>query len=280
LAGAAAGIVAVGIGVVILTARGGSSTAPPSVGLPNTPDYHSLLVDARNPNVVLLGTHVGIYRSVDGGTHWRLFKLANRDAMNLGRAAGRTVWMAGHDVFARSDDGGTTWHELRPRSLPSLDIHGFAVDPHSPRTVYAAVAGEGLYRSTDNGATFSLASRDVGGAVMALAVAPSGAILAGDPRRGLLRSPDGGRTWRRLLNAQLAGLALNPRDARIVLATGPGVLRSVDGGRTWKQVLELHDGAGPVAWAPSKPMRAYVVGFDRALYRSNDGGRTWAPVGR
>jgi photosystem II stability/assembly factor-like uncharacterized protein len=276
---AGAGIVALGVAVVTLTTKG-SSPPSGSEGLPNTPDYHSLLVDPKNADDIFLGTHIGIYRSRDAGRHWAFFRLQNRDAMNLARAGGgQTVWLAGHNVFARSDDGGTKWRELSPPSLPSLDIHGFAVDPRAPRTLYAAVAGHALYRSTDGGVTFRVASPDVGGAVFALAVTPGGAILAGDAQRGLLRSEDGGGTWREALNARLAGLALSPRDPDLILAAGPGVLRSTDGGRTWKQVLEVGEGAGPVAWSRSDPSRAYVVGFDRTLYRSDDDGARWAPVG-
>jgi photosystem II stability/assembly factor-like uncharacterized protein len=275
---AAAGIVALGVGIAALATRGGESPSA-AAGLPDTSDYHSLLVDAKNADVIFLGTHAGIYRSSDAGVHWRRFKLEDRDAMNLARAgSGGSVWMAGHDVLARSDDGGENWRELRPASLPSLDIHGFAVDPSAPRTLYAAVAGQGLYRSSDSGSTFALVSRDVGAAVMALAVTPSGDILAGDMQRGLLRSRDGGRTWREALNVQLAGLTINPRNSRLILAAGRGVLRSADGGSSWKQVLDVPEGAGPVAWARSEPSRAYVVGFDRTFYRSDDSGATWSAV--
>src|SRR5437870_2147689 len=84
----------------------------------------------------------------------------------------------------------------------------------------SAVAGNGLYRSTDNGETFELVTSEVGGAVMALAVTRSGDILAGDMQRGLLESTDGGRSWRQVLNAQLAGLAISPSNPKLILATG------------------------------------------------------------
>jgi photosystem II stability/assembly factor-like uncharacterized protein len=186
--------------------------------------------------------------------------------------------MAGHDVFARSSDGGESWQMLQPASLPSLDLHGFAVDPHAPSTLYAAVAGIGLFRSTDSGRTFKQVSKSVGGEVMALAVSRAGAILAGDMQRGLLESKDGGTTWRRILNSQLAGLAINPSDPRSILATGPGIQHSADGGKTWKLVKRIDAGAGPVTFAPSNPRIAYVVGFDRILYRSGNGGSTWTAV--
>lgn len=199
--------------------------------------------------------------------------------MTLARPGGSgTIWLAGHDVFARSDDGGARWRALNPRSLPSLDLHGFAVDPRKRSNLYAAVAGTGLFRSTNSGATFTQVSTAVGGMVMALAVTPTGEILAGDMQRGLLASRDGGRTWRRVLKAQLAGIAVNLRQPRTVLATGPGILRSTDGGAHWSRVARIDAGAGPVAWSLSDPRIAYAVGFDRVLYTTMDGGANWAAV--
>jgi photosystem II stability/assembly factor-like uncharacterized protein len=113
---------------------------------------------------------------------------------------------------------------------------------------------------------------------MALAVTPDGRILAGDMQKGLLASRDGGKTWAVKLRAGLMGLALNPADPKRVLAAGPGVLLSTDGGRSWKKVLDIAAGAGPLAWSRSSPRIAYVVGFDRTLYRSTDSGRTWSAV--
>ena len=267
---------AVLVGLIVLNRSGSSEKA--SVGLPHTPDYHSLLVSPADPQRLVLGTHVGLYLSSDGGRHWRFGGLSGKDAMNLARPSGPTVWLAGHNVFKKSVDGGTSWVDLQPSGLPSLDIHGFAVDPRSARTLYAAVAGQGLYRSTDGARSFSPVSNDVGGAVMALAVMPDGRILAGDMQRGLLASRDGGRSWKQTLGARLMGLAVNPSDPKRVLATGDGIALSVDGGRSWRPVLNVRAGAGPVAWSSSNPRLAYAVGFDRSFYRSTDSGKTWQPV--
>ncbi len=247
--------------------------------LPRAPDYHSLLVSPADARDVLLGTHDGLFRSRDGGRTWTKYSLGGKDAMNLARAGGLTVWAAGHNVLARSTDGGVTWRDIRPRGLPHLDLHGFAVDPRSSLTLYAAVAGEGLYRSRDGGASFSPVSRAVGDSVFGLAVLGDGTILAADAQRRLvLASRDGGKTWAGTVRAEVRGFAVAPGDPKLVLASGPGVLRSLDGGRTWKQVLRLGADTGPIAWAPGAPRIAYVVAFDRTLYRSGDGGTTWQPV--
>jgi len=274
----AVGLVAAVIAAVAVATQRGGGRAAASAGLPNTPDYHSLLVDPTNSRKLVLGTHAGLYVSSDGGRHWRFDALAGNDAMNLARPGGDTIWLAGHEVFKKSSDGGATWRDVRPAGLPSLDIHGFAVDPRNPSTLYAAVAGQGLYRSRDGGRSFSLASDQVGGSVMALAVVPDGRILAGDMRQGLLQSSDGGASWKQTLRAQLMGLAVNPSDPKRLLAAGAGIALSTDGGRSWRSVLDLADGVGPVAWSQSNPKLAYAVAFNRTLYRSGDGGASWQPV--
>src|SRR6266540_1513058 len=251
---------AVVLAVTTLTHRSGGGAA--SAGLPRTRDYHSLLVNPNDARKLTLGTHDGLYQSVDGGRHWRFAALAGQDAMNLAHPTAATIWLAGHEVFKKSSDGGASWQDVRPSGLAGLDIHGFAVDPRDPNTLYAAIAGRGLYRSRDGGRSFTLVSRSVGGSVMALAVTADGRILAGDMQQGLLESRDG-TSWKHTLRAQLMGLAINPIDARRMLATGAGIALSTDGGRSWRPVLDLPAGAGPVAWSASNPKLAYAVGFDR-----------------
>lgn len=267
---------AIGIAWGVYQTSSSTPAAAPAHGLPQTPDYHSLIVSKTDPTHILLGTHQGVYASNDGGRVWHFDGLAGQDAMNLARPDGETLWMAGHEAMARSTDAGKTWQSVRPTGLPDYDVHGFAAAQGG--TLYAAVAGHGLYRSTDGGASFGLASKDIGGAVMALGVEPGGAILAGDMDRGLLESRDGGKTWKRLLDAQLAGIAVDPADPRRIIATGEGILLSTDGGASWRKTLELRQGAGPVAWAPGEPGVAYAVGYDRNFYRSQDGGLTWHVV--
>lgn len=254
------------------------AVAPPAVGLPHTPDYHSLLVDASDSRRVLLGTHVGVYETTDGGRSWAFYDLEGDDAMTMVEPARGPLWVTGHYVFKRSDDGGATWTDVSPDGLPSTDVHGFAVDPGDALRVYAAVAGEGLYLSTDGGATFELVSEEVGVDVYGLAVTQQGRLLAAEPNGGLKASDDGGRTWRVIIEQGVVGVSVNPADAGTILATGPGVLRSTDGGTTWRRVLEIESGAGPVAWAPGDPDVAYVVGLDRKLYRTSDAGATWQLV--
>lgn len=261
-----------------LLLRTDSSGSRGAALLPETPDYHSLLVGRTNPQELVLGTHNGLYRSTDGGQTWDQAELSGQDAMNLAQPTDQAIWAAGHDVLARSADNGSTWTDVRPNGLPSLDVHGFAIDPDDPKTLYAAVAGEGLYRSGDGGSSFALVSNIVGPAVMALAVTPEGHLLAGDMQQGLLTSNDSGKTWRRTLAEGVMGIALNPDDPKRAIASASGIFMSNDQGESWREVLPLAEGGGPVAWSASSPMVGYAVSFDRTLYKTTDGGSTWQPV--
>ncbi|MGH3118287.1 MAG: WD40/YVTN/BNR-like repeat-containing protein [Gaiellales bacterium] len=283
LAAAVPFVLAGALGIFLVSQRDAGSTAdlPPASTLPATPDYHSLLVGPANPDRLWLGTHAGLHESTDGGRSWAETGLAGRDAMNLARSPGgaKTVWAAGHLVFAKSTDGGESWADVSPRGLPSLDIHGFATDPRNPQTLWAAVVGEGLFRSRDGGRSFALVSSQVGPGVMALGVRPDGRVLAGDMQQGLMSSKDGGESWTQVLAEGPMGLAINPRTPSQVLATGQsGIWSSSDGGSTWRIVHPVLDGAGPVAWAPSAPATAYAVGFDRMLYKTENAGVSWRPV--
>jgi photosystem II stability/assembly factor-like uncharacterized protein len=280
----AAGLIALaGVAIMLTRGSGEDTTGAAAAALPNTSDYHSLLVAPNAPDQLVLGTHQGLFRSTDGGRTWAQAELVNQDAMNLARASGKTVWAAGHGVLARSSDGGGSWQDVQPRGLPaSLDIHGFAVDPDSGR-LWAAVAGEGLYRSDDGGVSFSLSTSEVGAGVMGLEILPGGRMLAADmQQQALLSSEDGGKTWSRPLDRPVMTVAAAPNNPKLLLASilgnDAGIVRSVDGGESWDPVLALPEGPGPIAWSESEPKMAYVVSLDRTLFRSTDAGLTWQQV--
>jgi photosystem II stability/assembly factor-like uncharacterized protein len=274
-------------GAIGLAACGGSESAGGSQSSPGASlasiigdgHVHSLIVDRGDPKRLWIGLHSGLYVSTDAGRTWGLADLEGDDAMNLASAGkGAPIWVAGHEVLERSADDGATWQSIRPAGLPSLDLHGFAIMPGRPNEIVAAVAGQGLYGSTDGGSSFRLLSTRVGASVFGMSLAPDGTLFAADPTQGLLVSRDGARTFRVGIQGQgLVSVAVSDGSGLVLAGGRPGVIDSRDGGNVWESAFR-EVGVAAVAIDPSDPRRAYAVGEDGRLYTSDDGARTWSAV--
>lgn len=264
--------------LAVLAACGGGE---PTAGLPSGDHVHSLGVTADRS--LLLGLHGGLYRSVDGES-WELAGLQGEDAMVIASATGHPVFVAGHEVLYRSDDGGETFMPLRPDDLPGLDIHAFAQAPTDGQSVYAYVVGHGLFRSGDGGDTWEQRAGpgDLPQDLFGLAVVGRGAdtlVLVG-PESGILRSQDGGRSLVSVLQSQAWAVTVEPGDPKVVWAlTSAGLDRSSDGGQTWETVSNMPEVDGqPVALAVAEGAIWLVTEEPRTLYRSDDGGGGWEQV--
>jgi photosystem II stability/assembly factor-like uncharacterized protein len=167
-----------------------------------------------------------------------------------------------------------------------------------PHRLYVGTIGEGLFRSTDGGESFTRACEGmfVECHVRALAVHPR------DPRtlylgseQGLFRSTNGAGHWRRVespLNGlQIWSVLLLPHNPDVILAgTCPSRLfRSEDGGRTWAEpavTMEqacpriLHTRVTTLVADPTEPGTVWLGVEIDGLRRSRDGGRTWQAVGQ
>lgn len=289
-----------GLGAVArsTSSAGGVTAAAP---VPYAPWYWTMAVSPSDPNVLLLGTSSGIYRSGDGAKTWKPVGPKGVNATSL-VAAGSSIFAGGVPgpnpvirkgkgrtapdgpaVFASSIDGGKTWRTLHPTGLPNVTVQALAVDPAKTNVLYVLLNSGKLYRSADGARSFQLVSPKIGAAPWALAVTQSGQLVAGDMDNGGYRSTNG-KVWQRTPFSDSAGgrmvmeYAVQPTDATRVLMTSVGIEISTDAGKTWHLALKSHLMFGPVAWAPSATQVAYAVGFDRSFWRSSDGGKTWAKV--
>ena len=202
----------------------------------------------------------------------------------------------------KTQDAGRTWTPIFDRE-PTGSIGALAVAPSNPQIVYAGsgeglqrpdlAIGDGIYKSTDGGATWThLGLRD-GQQIASMAVDPTDAnrlfvAVLGHPygpnaERGIYRSLDGGATFQRVLyvNENVGGfdVVLDPHDPKIVYATlwaarqapweigasfempGSGIFKSTDGGTTWSQLsngLPARIGRAEVAVAPSNSHVVYA----------------------
>ncbi len=259
--------------------------------------------------------------------HWRLIGpfRGGRTVAVAGAPAQRGVYYFGATDGGvwKSTDYGRTWKPIFD-GQDTGSIGALAVAPSDQNVIYAGSGeglrrpdlstGDGIYKSTDAGKTWThLGLRD-GMQIGAIAVDPRSpdrvyAAVMGDPygpnaERGVYRSTDGGRTWQKVLGKDAdtgsATVVIDPnhpdtlyadlwagrnppwrlRDTLQIWQDG-GLYKSTDGGTTWTQLKTgLPSGVGRigVAVAPSNSSRLYawVNGAKSCgIYRSSDAGASW-----
>ncbi|MBV8909355.1 MAG: glycoside hydrolase [Gammaproteobacteria bacterium] len=202
----------------------------------------------------------------------------------------------------KTDDAGRTWRPIFD-AQPTQSIGAIAVAPSAPDTVYVGSGegllrpdlsvGNGMYRSTDGGLTWSHLGLDDAQQIAQLAVDPRDArrvfaAVLGHPygpseERGIYRTVDGGASWQRVLykDADTGGstVVIDPSHPETVYAglwqsrlgpwedknefngTAGGLFKSTDGGTTWRQLangLPANLSQINLAIAPSRPQRLYA----------------------
>ena len=204
----------------------------------------------------------------------------------------------------KSIDAGRVWTPVFD-SQPVASIGAIAVAPSAPDTIYVGSGestlrdsmgfGNGMYKSTDAGATWTHIGLDDTQHIGKIAVDPRnpavlfvaaiGHLYAPNPERGVFRSRDGGRSWQKVLfkNADVGAVevVIDPTNPNVVYAglwntrrppwytyaptngPGGGIFKSTDGGDSWTQLTKglPAEGIGRtgIAVAPSNPRRVYAV---------------------
>ncbi|HJU01471.1 MAG TPA: sialidase family protein, partial [Actinomycetes bacterium] len=274
----AVGLVAVGL-VGWLVLRGGGSPDPgrPVVG----GDLHSLVVSPTDPNRVWVGGHQAAAASADGGVTWtQVPSLANADPMGwvIDPADPARQYVGGHPGFQVSSDGGQSF-TLRNQGLPATDVHGLGRDPASGR-LYAAVVGQGLVASDDQGASWATVNPGVQtmGPILVDPTDPKRLYVS--DMRNLLGSTDGGRSWQRLAALPGAMSLAQAADGTLFAAADGTVRKSIDRGRTFSPLGALPVQVSAVTASPDG-RRLYAAGLDgdrAVVVRSDDAGATWQQV--
>lgn len=185
---AGAGLVA----VALSRPSGGVASRVPWTRL-GTRDVRALRFPEPGTDRLLFGHHEGVLRSDDGGRGWTPLAFGE-DAMGMAAASDGSIVVAGHLVFQALQDGGATWAPI-DADLPSLDIHAFARSLADPARMWAYLAEGGVYESTDGGTGWKKVTDGHVFALTAIREGDADVLLGIDPFLGLVRSPDGGRTW-------------------------------------------------------------------------------------
>ena len=206
----------------------------------------------------------------------------------------------------RSEDGGAHWRATGPGMAPNLIFHQLAVDPADPSTVYVASDGGGVYATDDGGATWHQSSEGMQSAfARSVVVAPTNPEVLyaamdsyGEPQGvvGMYRSDDGGAHWHHAggglpANFPFLAIAVDPRSADTAWAVGGmgqgglAVWRTTDGGASWASSTSGLPGSGAAYAVTADPVHPGVVyvgltsstgSAPAGVYRSTDGGLTWS----
>ncbi|HVR97165.1 MAG TPA: hypothetical protein VMW27_11160 [Thermoanaerobaculia bacterium] len=238
---------------------------------------------------------------------------SNPDVLYVGAATGG-VW--------KTVNGGLTWEPIFDDQAVS-SVGAVAVFQPNPDIVWVGTGegnprnsvsfGQGVYRSLDGGRTWKylgLAETERIHRVIPhptdpdiAYVAAMGRLWGENPERGVFKTTDGGRTWKKVLYVDprtgAADLVMDPQNPNKLFAAlwdhrrqpwtfrsggpGSGLYVTYDGGESWKRLTE-DDGLPKgnlgrigLAISRSNPQTVYalVEAGRSALIRSDDGGRTW-----
>ena len=233
--------------------------------------------------------------------------------------------VASGGVF-RTSNNGESWEPITDGQVPLGSIGAIAVADSDPNIIYVGTGsdgarsnvstGRGVYKSTDNGKTWSFAGLYTVGQIGAVRIHPSnpdvvwvsatGDVFKPSQDRGIYKTVDGGKTWKKTLyldqevgasdvelqpgnpNVVYAWMSRLERKPWTIISGGKigGFYKSTDAGETFTKIATglPNDliGKGNLAVTAANPNRIYALiealpggGF----YRSDDGGQTWANTG-
>lgn len=222
----------------------------------------------------------------------------------------------------RTDDAGNSWRNISDGHFTSGSIGAIAVAPSDENVIYVGTGehairgqsstyGDGMYKSTDQGRTWTKIGLTTSRQISAVRVHPNnpdvvyvavqGDRWKGTADRGIYRSTDGGKTWTQVLKGEnatsgAADLSMDATNPRILYAAfwdhqrmpwmvrsggaGSGIWKSTDAGETWTRLsdgLPKLMGKIGVSVSPANPDRVYAIveAENGGLYRSDDAGKSW-----
>ncbi|PYJ20509.1 MAG: hypothetical protein DME99_09860 [Verrucomicrobia bacterium] len=182
----------------------------------------------------------------------------------------------------KSDDGGTRYHPVFDEQAVQ-SIGAIALDPKNSKNVWVGTGeswtrnsvsiGDGIYKSTDGGETWTHAGLEKSERIAKIAVSPKdsntvfacvpGALWSDSPDRGLYKTTDGGKMWKQILKGPNAStgcttVAIDPNNPDVMFASmwdfrrkgweyrsggesptassASGLFHSTDGGTTWNEI--------------------------------------------
>ncbi len=224
----------------------------------------------------------------------------------------------------KSTNAGNTWQPIFDQQKIA-SIGAIAVADSDHKIIYVGTGeacprgnityGDGVYKSVDAGKTWQHVgltdTRHIGAIIIdprnpdIVFVAALGHAFGPNEERGIFRTADGGKTWKRVLfrdrDSGGIDIVFDPKNANTLFASlwqmrrqpwgfssggpGSGLYRSSDGGISWKQIEGHGLPAGPlgrigvsVSGADSSRVYAAIEAKEGGIFRSDDGGEHWARI--
>ncbi|MGH9486048.1 MAG: VPS10 domain-containing protein [Terriglobales bacterium] len=292
----------------------------------------AIAVAPSDPNIIYVGTGEadmredisygnGMYKSTDGGRTWTHIGLVQTrhigavvvDPRNpnlvLVAALGRAYAPSPQRGIYRTTDGGQSWQKVLYKD-PTVGGIDLAMDPANPRVVYASLwaayrppwsqypptqgSGSGIYKSTDEGATWTqLSGRGLpatpwGRVGIAVAFHDHGQrvytlIHAG--QGGLYRSDDAGASWQRVSDDPridsrswyFSGVYASPANPNVLYICDVAMYRSTDGGHTFTAIKGSPGGDDyHILWINPRHPQRMIAGVDQGAIVTLDGARAWS----
>ena len=225
----------------------------------------------------------------------------------------------------KTENSGTTWSPIFDDQA-SYSTGCITIDPNDPARIWVGSGenvggrhvgyGDGVYLSPDSGATWKNMGLKNSEHISKIVVHPNnsdvvwvasqGPLWKKGGERGVYKTTNGGKNWKRVLgNSEWTGatdLLIDPNDPQILYAAtwdrhrtvaaymgggpGSGIHRSTDGGETWEKLSnglpKSNMGKIGLALSPQKSNVVYAaIELDRTqggVYRSADGGSSWSKM--
>ena len=224
-------------------------------------------------------------------------------------------------------DGGETWAPVTDGQIRSASVGAVAVSETNPDVVFIGMgetcirgnimAGDGVYKSTDAGKTWTHMGLAGAENISKIRIHPTnpdiiwvaafGKHSAPNAERGVFKSTDGGKTWRKVLyrddKTGAIDLSVDRNNPNVLYASlweafrkeytmssggpGSGLFKSTDGGETWSEITRASGlpaagvvGRIGVAVSPANSNRVYalVEHENGGLFSSSDAGASWTLV--
>jgi photosystem II stability/assembly factor-like uncharacterized protein len=236
----------------------------------------ALTLDIRNQNTLYVGGEDGLFRSVDGGAHWKKLGCQSSPlAISIGKIG--ELYVLEDFRLLRSTDDGATCRELPIPKLSQRRYTSLTISSVQPQTILVG-GGDGMLMSTNGGAGWALVNQGFDHErIESLAISSQSPtqIVAVAGHAAFTRTESG--PWKAALRPaccpqylQLVDVKIHPKDPKRIVIVGSGYAWvSSDQGRTWKRT-ELDWKAGRVAL---DAMNSDVIYLPQG--RSLNNGQSW-----